>query len=97
MKCTRVTELVSREMHAYMKRNSKVVILDVDGEEGEQGEQQDVEGPEPSSGTKYKQAKRKAVQDATASFVVSAPLKPSTKRQASQTVQLFARHQKLFQ
>lgn len=57
MKCTRVTELVSREMHAYMKRNSKVVILDVDGEEGEQGEQQDVEGPEPSSGTSKQRGK----------------------------------------
>jgi hypothetical protein len=85
MKCTRVPELVSREMHAYMKRNLKVVILDADGEGGEQGGQQDVEGPESSSGTKYKQAKRKVVQAAMTSFVVSAPLKPSTQK-ASKSV-----------
>jgi hypothetical protein len=34
MKCIKVPELISREMHAYLKKNSKLVI-NLDGEEGE--------------------------------------------------------------
>jgi hypothetical protein len=34
MKCIKVPKLISREMHAYLKKNSKLVI-NLDGEEGE--------------------------------------------------------------
>jgi hypothetical protein len=73
IKCTRVPELVSKEMHAYLKKNTRFVI-NLDAEEGE-------DAPEPSSGTKYKQAKKKT-QSTMSSFVVSAPTKPTTQKQS---------------
>jgi hypothetical protein len=58
MKCARVPEVVSKEMHTYLRRNMRVVIT-ADGDEGEEeGEQIDV-GPLPSSRTKTKKAKSK--------------------------------------
>jgi hypothetical protein len=55
IKCVKVPELISREMHAYFKKNSKVVInLDDEG-----GEQRNADGPQPSFETKYKQARKK--------------------------------------
>ena len=56
MKCARVPEVVSKEMHTYLRRNMRVVITD--NIEGEEGEERNDEGPEPSSGTKNKQAKK---------------------------------------
>jgi hypothetical protein len=50
--------LVLKEMYVYLKRNSKVLI-DLDVEEGEK----EKEPPEPSSGTKYKHAKKKVAAD----------------------------------
>jgi hypothetical protein len=67
-----------REMHAYFKKNSKVVInLDDEG-----GEQRNADGPQPSSGTKYKQAREKVAQPSISSFVVSAATKPSTQKES---------------
>ena len=84
MKCARVPELVSKEMHMYLKRNMRLVIT-ANTEEGEEGEEQNDEGPEPSSGTKNKQTKKKIAQAAMSSFLVSAPPKPSTQK-ASKSV-----------
>lgn len=84
MKCARVPELVSKEMHMYLKRNMRLVIT-ANTEEGEEGEERDDEGPEPSSGTKNKQTKKKIAQAAMSSFLVSAPPKPSTQK-ASKSV-----------
>jgi hypothetical protein len=84
MKCARVPELVSKEMHTYLRRNMRVVIT-ADGDEGEEeGEQIDVR-PLPSSRTKTKQAKKQISQASMSSFVVSAPIKPNTKK-ASKSV-----------
>ena len=52
---------------------------------GEEGEERNDEGPEPSSGTKNKQTKKKIAQAAMSSFLVSAPPKPSTQK-ASKSV-----------
>ena len=65
-----VPEVVSKDMYAYLKRNTRLV-LSVESEEGGQ-EHGDATEPEPSSGTKHKQAKKKATQAAISSFVVSA-------------------------
>jgi hypothetical protein len=78
MKCARVPELVSKEMHMYLKRNMRLVITD--NIEGEEGEERNDEGPEPSSGTKNKQAKKKIAQTAMSSFLVSVPPKLSTQK-----------------
>jgi hypothetical protein len=72
IKCPRVPKLVSKEMYVYLKRNSKVLI-DLDVEEGEKGK----EAPEPSSGTKYKHAKKKVAQAVVSSFSVSGLPKPT--------------------
>jgi hypothetical protein len=78
IKCVKVPELISREMHAYFKKKSKVVInLDDEG-----GEQRNADGPQPSSGTKYKQARKKVGQPSISSFVVSAATKPSTQKES---------------
>lgn len=69
-KCSMVPEVVSKDMYAYLKRNTRLV-LSVESEEGGQ-EHGDATEPEPSSGTKHKQAKKKATQAAISSFVVSA-------------------------
>jgi hypothetical protein len=79
MKCVRILELVSKEMHTYLKRNMRFVIT-IDGEECEEGGEQNVEGPEPSSRIKNKQAKNKIAQAVMYSFVASTPPKPSTKK-----------------
>jgi hypothetical protein len=76
-KCARVPGLVSKEMMAYLNKNSKVVV-NVEAAE----EIQISENPYPSSGTKYKQAKKKATQAAMTSFVVSAPIRPTTQKQS---------------
>lgn len=81
MKCARVPEVVSREMHVYLKKNMKPALV-LDDDEGVEGED-DAAGPvapEPSSGTKYKQAKKKVAQSAMSSFVVAAPPKPATQK-----------------
>jgi hypothetical protein len=79
MKCARVPEVVSKEMHTYLRRNMRVVIT-ADGDEGEEeGEQIDV-GLLPSSGTKTKQAKKQIAQASMSSFVVAAPIKPNTQK-----------------
>lgn len=84
MKCARVPEVVSKEMHTYLRRNMRVVIT-ADGDEGvEEGEQIDV-GPLPSSGTKTKQTKKQIAQASMSSFVVAAPIKPNTQK-ASKSV-----------
>jgi hypothetical protein len=84
MKCARVPELVSKEMHTYLKRSMRLVIT-ANTEEGEEGEERNDEGPKPSSGTKNKQAKKKIAQAAMSPFLVSAPRKPSTQK-ASKSV-----------
>jgi len=94
VKCPKAPELVRKEMHAYLKKNSRTVLLNLD--EGEQGEAQEgQEGGEaqeqageveqqparvPSSGTKIKQAKIKIAQTAISSFLVSGPVKPQTQK-----------------
>jgi hypothetical protein len=54
-KCARVPGLVSKEMHAYLRNNTKLVI-NLDPKEGEDRNEPT---PQPSSRTKYKQAKKK--------------------------------------
>ena len=44
-------------MFAYLKRNSRVMI-NLDAEEGEEAKE-DEHAPQPSSGTKYKHAKKR--------------------------------------
>jgi hypothetical protein len=73
-KCSMVPEVVSKDMYAYLKRNTRLV-LSVESEEGGQKDGDATEPEqkvhEPSSGTKHKQAKKKATQAAISSFVVS--------------------------
>jgi hypothetical protein len=76
-KCARVPELVSKEMHAYLRKNTKVVINLDPGE----GEDRNEDAPQPSSGTKYKQAK-KQTQASMTSFVGSAPTKSATQKES---------------
>ncbi|KAK3121568.1 hypothetical protein QOZ80_8BG0656400 [Eleusine coracana subsp. coracana] len=85
VKCDKVSEVVLREMDAYLKKNKRFVLVtmdeadDAEGDEegdGEAAEQQ----PEPSSGTKVKQAKKRIAQSAITSFVVTAPMKPQTQK-----------------
>jgi hypothetical protein len=80
MKCARVPEVVSKDMQAYLKKTRSALVLDDD--ESIEGEDDAAAAPvqsEPSSGTKYKQAK-KVSQAAMSSFVVSAPPKPATQK-----------------
>uniref|UniRef100_J3ME57 DUF659 domain-containing protein n=1 Tax=Oryza brachyantha TaxID=4533 RepID=J3ME57_ORYBR len=69
-------------MDAYLKKNARTVFVDM-AEQG--GEDADEEGqtiepqPEPSSGTKVKQAKKKIAQSAI-TLVVSAAVKPQTQK-----------------
>jgi hypothetical protein len=58
MHCARIPELVSKEMHTYLKRNMKLVIT-TNNEEDEEGEERNDEGPGPSSRTKTSKQKRK--------------------------------------
>jgi hypothetical protein len=59
MKCARVPEVVSNDIQAYLKKNTRsALVLDDDG--SIEGEDDATTAPvqfEPSSGTKYKQAK----------------------------------------
>ncbi|KAG2572458.1 hypothetical protein PVAP13_7KG180555 [Panicum virgatum] len=102
VKCPKAPELVRKEMHAYLKKNSRTVLLNLD--EGEQGEAQEgQEGGEaqeqagevkqqparvPSSGTKIKQAKIKIAQTAISSFLVSGPVKPQTQKYSKSEIML---------
>jgi hypothetical protein len=74
-KCSMVPEVVSNDMYAYLKRNTRLV-LSVESEEGGQKDGDATEPEqkvhEPSSETKHKQAKKKATQATISSFVVSA-------------------------
>ena len=82
MKCASVPELISKEMHAYLRKNARSVVVHVDedgGEDENEGQKEQV-AAEPSSGTKVKQAKKKIAQAAISSFVVSAPPKPQTQK-----------------
>jgi hypothetical protein len=74
-KCARVLELVSKEMHAYLRKNSKVINLDP-----KEGEDRNKGTPQPSSGAKYKQAKKKT-QASMSLFVGPSPTKPATQNQ----------------
>jgi hypothetical protein len=50
-----VPELISNEIYTYLKKNTRTVInLDV-----EEGEERNKDAHQPSSGIKYKQAKKK--------------------------------------
>jgi hypothetical protein len=64
-------------MHAYLKKNTRVMI-NLDAEEDEERNE---EAPQPCSGIKYKQVKKKT-QTFMSSFVVSAPTKPTTQKQS---------------
>jgi hypothetical protein len=64
-------------MHAYLRKSTKVVInFDV-----EEGEERNEDAPQPSSETKYKQAKKKT-QASMASFLGSAPTKSATQKES---------------
>lgn len=78
VKCARVPELVSKEMHAYLRMNSRALpLFNVDEEEDATEE---FAAAEPSSGTKCKQAKKRSAQSTMTSFVVSAATKPITQK-----------------
>lgn len=90
VKCPKAPELVRKEMHAYLKKNSRTVLVEMP-EEGEANANEEQSGAEaeqpaavavPSSGTKVKHAKRKIAQAAITSFIVSAPPKPQTQKQS---------------
>lgn len=75
VKCAKVPEIVSKEMYAYLRKNSKTVLVDMSEEEANEDTEPQ---PVPSSGTKIKQANRRIAQAAITSFVVQAPPKPAT-------------------
>ncbi|KAG8047802.1 hypothetical protein GUJ93_ZPchr0008g13406 [Zizania palustris] len=88
MKCLKAPELVRKEMHVYLIKNSRTVLdMSKEGqghaneEEEEQAAQDEpTRGPIPSSVTKVKQAKKRIAQAAITSFVVSAPPKLQTQK-----------------
>ena len=81
-------------MHAYLKKKSRTVLVQLDGEqeqgaeaaEGERGEAAEQELGEqgtarvhvPSFGTKIKHAKMKIAQAAITSFIIYGPVKRQT-------------------
>lgn len=71
-KCPKAPAIVRREMHEYLVKNARVQVMAVeDNEESKDGEEGEVQkrAPVPSSGTKVKEAKRKAMAQASiASF-----------------------------
>jgi hypothetical protein len=71
---------MSKEMYAYLKKNKRTMI-NLNADESE--ERKEDAPPEPSSGTKYKQAKKKT-QASICSFVAStsATTKPTTQKQS---------------
>jgi hypothetical protein len=78
VKCASVPELVSKEMLAYLRMNSRALpLINVDEEEDATEE---FAAAEPSSGTKCKQAKKRSAQSTMTSFVVSAATKPITQK-----------------
>ena len=68
-------------MHAYLKKKSRIVLVQLDEGEQEQGAETAEQGttrvPVPNSGTKVKHAKMKIAQTAITSFIVSGPVKPT--------------------
>jgi hypothetical protein len=69
VKCARILELVSKDMLAYLRMNSRALpLINVDEEEDATEE---FAVAEPSSGTKCKQAKKRSAQSTMTSFVVS--------------------------
>lgn len=89
-------ELVRREMDAYLKNNSRTVLVEMP-EEGERdaNEQKQAVAEEPaavavpSSGTKVKQTK-KIAQAAITTFTVSAAAKPQTQKQSGSATSMRA-------
>jgi hypothetical protein len=82
MKCSSVSELISKEMLAYLRKNARSLVVNVDedgGEDENEGKKEQVV-VEPSSETKVKQEKKKINQSAISAFVVSAPPKPQTQK-----------------
>jgi hypothetical protein len=76
VKCARVPELVSKDMLAYLRMNSRALpLINVDEEEDAIEE---FAAAEPSSGIKCKQAKKRSAQSTMTLFVVSAATKPIT-------------------
>jgi len=96
VKCPEAPEMVRKDMHAYLKKKSRTVLVQLDegeqeqgaeaaeGERGEAAEQPGEQGtprvPVPSSGTMVKHAKMKIAQAAITSFIVSGPVKPQTQK-----------------
>jgi hypothetical protein len=97
--CPHSPELIKREMDAYLKKNSRTVLVQVpdegDGGVDEEGDEEEVPGqeprPVPSSGTKIKQAKRKIAQAAITSFIVAAPVKPQTQKHSKSVAALLCK------
>ena len=86
MKCGSVPELISKEMLAYLRKNARSLVVNVDedgGEDESEGKKEQV-AAEPSSGTKVKQAKKKINQSAISAFVVLAPPKSQTQKHSNQ-------------
>jgi hypothetical protein len=81
-----VPELISKEMLAYLRKNARSLVVNVDEDGGEyesEGKKEQV-AAEPSSGTKVKQAKKKINQSAISAFVVLAPPKSQTQKHSNQ-------------
>ena len=83
--CEECPEIVKREMHDYLKKNSRTVFVsvpEVDANEEEEGAAAEPQAgtPVPSSGTRVKQARKKIAQASIANFVVSAAPKPQTQK-----------------
>ena len=81
VKCPKALEMVRKDMHAYLKKKSRIVLVQLDEGEQEQGAETAEQGttrvPVPNSGTKVKHAKMKIAQTAITSFIVSGPVKPT--------------------
>jgi hypothetical protein len=69
--------LVSKKIHAYLRKNTEVVI-NLDAKEGEERNE---DASQSSSGIKYKQAKKKT-QASMTSFVGFAPTKSATQKES---------------
>ena len=84
VKCPKAPEMVRKDMHAYLKKKSRIVLVQLDEGEQEQGAETAEQGttrvPVPNSGTKVKHAKMKIAQAAITSFIVSGPVKPQTQK-----------------
>jgi hypothetical protein len=87
VKCPKAPEMVRKDMHAYLKKKSRTVLVQLDEGEQEQGAEAAEQEPGeqgtarvqvPSFGTKVKHAKMKIAQAAITSFIISCPVKPQT-------------------